>query len=230
MLFRSNPYQQGAYPDASQQQPPPDSRTHTLLDSQGFFSDFAGEQHYDQGQPPQTAQTAQTAEYGGPQNRYSNGEALSPTVAMAPPMLTANDLPPPEALEYQLPLEPRDIPFSITDPHDQNLPMTRFDNLAAVLRHRRHTIGKTPAFWVLDSRGKETASVTWEKFALRAEKVAQVIRDKSSLYRGDRVALVYRDTEIIDFAIALMGCFIAGVVAVPINRSEEHTSELQSHS
>lgn len=217
--YAFNPYQQGAYPTANAQPPPPDSRTHTLLDSQGFFSDFAGEQHFDQGQPPQTAQTA---EYGGPQNRYSNGEALSPTVAMAPPMLTANDLPPPEALEYQLPLEPRDIPFSITDPHDQTLPMTRFDNLAAVLRHRRHTIGKTPAFWVLDSRGKETASVTWEKFALRAEKVAQVIRDKSSLYRGDRVALVYRDTEIIDFAIALMGCFIAGVVAVPINDLQDY--------
>ncbi|KAI7063631.1 AMP-binding protein, partial [Hortaea werneckii] len=50
----------------------------------------------------------------------------------------------------------------------------------------------------------------------------QVIRDKSNLYRGDRVALVYRDTEVIDFAIALLGCFIAGVVAVPINNVDDY--------
>ena len=35
-------------------------------------------------------------------------------------------------------------------------------------------------------------------------------------------ALVYRDTEIIDFAIALLGCFIAGVVAVPINNVDDY--------
>ncbi len=75
---------------------------------------------------------------------------------------------------------------------------------------------------MLDSRGKEIASITWDKLASRAEKVAQVIRDKSSLYRGDRVALIYRDTEVIDFAIALMGCFIAGVVAVPINELQDY--------
>lgn len=208
--YAFNPDQHSVYVDP--RQPPPDSRTHTLLDSQGYFSDFAGQQHYDQ---------SQAGDYG-PQNRYSSGEAFSPTVAMAPPMLTANDLPSAEALEYQLPLEPREVPFAIFDPHDSNTPMSRFDNLAAVLRHRGRTTAKVPAFWVLDGRGKEIASITWDKFASRAEKVAQVIRDKSSLYRGDRVALVYRDTEVIDFAIALMGCFIAGVVAVPINDLQDY--------
>ncbi|KAM3461967.1 hypothetical protein NHJ6243_004579 [Beauveria neobassiana] len=209
--YAFNPDQQGFYPHS--QPPPPDSRTHTLLDSQGYFSDFAGEQHYDH---------PQQVDYAGPQNRYSSGEAFSPTAAVAPPMLTASDLPPPEALAYQLPLEPREVPFSIMDSHDPTLAMSKFDNLASVLRHRGRTIAKTPAFWVLDSKGKETASITWDKFASRAEKVAQVIRDKSSLYRGDRVALVYRDSEVIDFAIALMGCFIAGVVAVPINDLQDY--------
>ncbi|KAK3942348.1 hypothetical protein QBC46DRAFT_379962 [Diplogelasinospora grovesii] len=100
--------------------------------------------------------------------------------------------------------------------------MSKFDNIAAVLRHRGRTTAKLPAYWVLDSRGKEIASITWDKLASRAEKVAQVIRDKSSLYRGDRVALIYRDSEIIDFAIALLGCFIAGVVAVPINELQDY--------
>ncbi|KAI1143757.1 acetyl-CoA synthetase-like protein [Hypoxylon sp. FL0543] len=210
--YAFKPEHQGGYGP----QPPPnpyDSRAGTMLDSQVYFSDFAGQQSYEQGP---------SGEYGGGVHRYSSSDAFSPTAAMAPPMLTANDLPPPEALEYQLPLEPREVPFAIYDPHDENTAMSTFDNIAAVLRHRGRTTGKLPAYWVLDSKGKEIASITWDKLASRAEKVAQVIRDKSSLYRGDRVALIYRDSEIIDFAIALLGCFIAGVVAVPINDLQDY--------
>jgi acyl-CoA synthetase (AMP-forming)/AMP-acid ligase II len=212
--YAFNPDQQGAYPDIQQQQQQQqyDGRSQTLLDHQAYFSDFAGQQHYEQNQP----------EYGGGPQRYSSSDAFSPTAAMAPPMLTAGDLPPPEALEYQLPLEPREVPFAIQDPHDSNTSMSKFDNIAAVLRHRARTIAKRPAYWVLDGKGKEIASITWDKLASRAEKVAQVIRDKSSLYRGDRVALIYRDSEVIDFAIALLGCFIAGVVAVPINDLQDY--------
>ena len=190
------------------------SRTGTILESQqGYFSDFAGQQAHD---------PSQTVSYGGGPHRYSSSDAFSPTAAMAPPMLTTSDLPPPAALEYQMPLEPRDIDFEVYDPHDANMPMSKFDNMAAVLRHRGRTTGKKLAYWVLDSKGREISSISWEKLASRAEKVAQVIRDKSSLYRGDRVALIYRDTEIIEFAIALLGCFIAGVVAVPINDLDDY--------
>ncbi|CAM1505230.1 Fc.00g108670.m01.CDS01 [Cosmosporella sp. VM-42] len=216
--YAFRPEQHSNYMDTQQQQQqqqqPYDGRTTTLLDSQGYFSDFAGQQHYDQ--------TQQTIEYNAPQQRYSSSDAFSPTAAMAPPMLTASDLPPPEVLEYQLPLEPREVPFAIHDPHDKTTPMSKFDNIAAVLRHRARTTAKRPAYWVLDSKGKEIASITWDKLGSRAEKVAQVIRDKSSLYRGDRVALIYRDSEVIDFAIALLGCFIAGVVAVPINDLQDY--------
>ncbi|SMY28159.1 unnamed protein product [Zymoseptoria tritici ST99CH_1A5] len=186
------------------------SRMSTMLDSQqGYFSDFAGQQLADQ-RPRES--------YGGPQ-RYSMGEAFSPT-AMIPPPLMRDDLP--SAHVHQLPLEPRDVPFAVHDPHNSSIPMSNFDNIGAVLRHRGKMQARQPAYWVLDSKGKETASITWDKFTSRAEKVAQVIRDKSNLYRGDRVALVYRDTEVIEFAIALMGCFIAGVVAVPINNVNDY--------
>jgi acyl-CoA synthetase (AMP-forming)/AMP-acid ligase II len=208
----------------SEQQPNNAYESHagTMMDShgtmlgesqQGYFSDFAGQQGYDN-EPPNS--------YGGGPHRYSSSDAFSPTAAMAPPMLTTSDLPPPAALEYQMPLEPRDVPFAVYDPHDGNTPMSKFDNIAAVLRHRSKAMAKAPAYWVLDGKGKEIASITWDKLTSRAEKVAQVIRDKSSLYQGDRVALIYRDTEIIDFAIALLGCFIAGVVGVPINDLEDY--------
>lgn len=211
--YAFNPANQAGYME-QHGEPYDQSRAGTMLDNQQeYFFDFAGQQSYDNNR---------STAYGGTPHRYSSSDAFSPTVAMAPPLLTASDLPPPATLEYQMPLEPRDVPFAVHDPHDSNTPMSKFDNIAAVLRHRARTNAKLPAYWVLDLKGKEISSITWEKLASRAEKVAQVIRDKSSLYRGDRVALIYRDTEIIDFAIALLGCFIAGVVAVPINDLEDY--------
>ncbi|KMU72055.1 hypothetical protein CISG_00364 [Coccidioides immitis RMSCC 3703] len=197
------------------EQPEYDSltRNSTMLDSQeAYFSDFAGEQHDERRQS-----------YGGG-FRYSQAEAFSPTANMAPPPMPTTGLAAGVVVDHLLPLEPRDIPFDVCDLHDAKSPMSKFENLPAVLRYRARSHPKQPAYWVLDQRGKETASITWEKLASRAEKVAQVIRDKSSLYRGDRVALVYRDTEVIEFAVALLGCFIAGVVAVPINNLDDYAS------
>lgn len=202
------PYDTGAYdPDGGP------TRQSTLLDSQAYFQDFAGHQNEDY-----------RNSYGGGYHRYSQSDAFSPTANMAPPLMPASEIAPGSMLGHLLPLEPRDIPYSVYDPHDPNTMMSKFDNLPAVLRHRAKTQSKQPAYWVLDQKGKEIASITWDKLASRAEKVAQIIRDKSSLYRGDRVALIYRDTEIIEFAVALMGCFIAGVVAVPINNVDDYAS------
>lgn len=191
-----------------------ETRQSTLLDSQAYFDDFAGHQSADYRQS-----------YGGGRiHRYSQSDTFSPTVNVAPPLIPSSDLSPDTMIDHFMPLEPRDVPFAVYDPHDPNTLMSKFENLPAVLRHRARTHPKQPAYWVLDQKGKEIASITWDKLASRAEKVAQIIRDKSSLYRGDRVALVYRDAEIIEFSVALLGCFIAGVVAVPINNLEDYAS------
>ena len=204
------------------QQPGPNgngdqTRQSTMLD-QAYFQDFAGHQN-----------DAPRDSYGGGPQRYSTTDTFSPTANTAPPLLRNSDMPQVGALSHMLPLEPRDVPFAVYDPHNGNIPMSKFDNIATVLRHRARTNPKQPAYWVLDQRGKEISSITWEKLASRAEKVAQVIRDKSNLYRGDRVALIYRDIEIIDFAVAFMGCFIAGVVAVPINDFDVSTANLSDY-
>jgi acyl-CoA synthetase (AMP-forming)/AMP-acid ligase II len=193
-------------PEVQQNYGPPETRNSTMLDSQqGYFSDFAGQQREDNHE-----------HYGGNIHRYSQGDVTSPTAQMAPPFLGSGELAGGAAV-HQMPLEPREVPFAICDPHDSHIEMSRFENIAAVLRHRAKTNAKQAAYWVLDQKGKELVSITWEKLCSRAEKVAQVIRDKSSLYKGDRVALIYTENEIIEFAVALLGCFIAGVVAVPIN-------------
>ncbi|DAA74428.1 TPA_exp: Uncharacterized protein A8136_3395 [Trichophyton benhamiae CBS 112371] len=191
----------------------PPTRHSTIDSQQAYFSDFAGHQ-----------QEPRRDSYGQNLQRYSQMEPFSPTANIPPAPMPMSAMPGGAAVNHLLPLEPRDIPFDVQDPHNLNLPMSSFDNIPTVLRHRARTLPKQPAYWVLDQRGKEIASITWEKLGSRAEKVAQVIRDKSNLYRGDRVALVYRDSELIEFAVALMGCFIAGVVAVPINNLEDYAS------
>ena len=204
-------------PEQSQSQPQQgwdnnnDSRMSTMMDSQGYFEDFTGNQTH---QHPRES-------YGGPQRYSMGGEAFSPTLA-APPPLQQHHHHQHTGQIHQDPLEPRDVPFAVYDPHNNNTPMSKFDNIGAVLRHRGKMQARQPAYWVLDPKGREVSSITWDKLHSRAEKVAQVIRDKSNLYRGDRVALVYRDTEVIEFAIALLGCFIAGVVAVPINNVDDY--------
>ncbi|KAF2222662.1 hypothetical protein BDZ85DRAFT_200179, partial [Elsinoe ampelina] len=203
--YAFNPESQ--YAPGEWESPDASDRKGTMLSAQqGMFDDFAGQQ--------------QPEAYGGPQ-RYSQGEAFSPTAAIPPPFFGVAEMPA-VAPNHQLPLEPREIPFDVYDPHSRTTQMSKFEHIGAVLRHRGKQNARQPAYWVLDSKGKETASITWEKLASRAEKVAQVIRDKSNLYQGDRVALVYRDVEVIEFAVALMGCFMAGVVAVPINNVEDY--------
>ncbi|KHJ36275.1 putative acyl- ligase [Erysiphe necator] len=176
---------------------------------QYYFSDFTGQQgQYDNGP---------VNSYGGGPQRYSSSDLCSPVTFAMPPVPNSGEVSPIGTHEYYPPLEPREVSFDVYDPRDGNILMSKFDNMAAILRYRGQKYAKSLAYWVLDAKGKEISSITWEKLANRAEKVAQVIRDKSSLYRGDRVALFYRDVEVIDFAVALHGCFIAGVVAVPIN-------------
>ncbi len=96
--YAFNPEYHGHYVD--QPHSHYDSRTATLMDSQRYFSDFAGQQHaYDQ----------MPDEYGGPPallverclladgcHGASNADGKRPSA--------------PDALEYQMPLEPRDLP------------------------------------------------------------------------------------------------------------------------
>ncbi|TGZ79356.1 acetyl-CoA synthetase-like protein [Ascodesmis nigricans] len=206
-----------------------ESRSNTFYDSGGFFSDFTGQGGMDPGGRDSMAMVPGMPDGGYGQQPMMPGFStvdtapFSPTAAVPPPMLSAGDLPPPNiTTNTLLPLEPRDVPFAVWDPHNDNIPMAKFDNIATVLRHRARTIPKRQAYSILDNKGKEVTACSWEKLASRAEKVAQVIRDKSNLYRGDRVALVYRDVELVDFAVSLLGCFIAGVVAVPINEPEDY--------
>ncbi|KAI8375876.1 hypothetical protein BD560DRAFT_392165 [Blakeslea trispora] len=121
-----------------------------------------------------------------------------------------------------LPSLPREIPFRLMDPQHK-LDPSLFTTLAEVIRHHASSSqGRLgPAVTQLDDKGKEISSLNWEKLGARAEKVAMVIREKSGLTKGASISLIYRKSEIVEFIAALLGCFIAGMIAVPINQIED---------
>lgn len=114
--------------------------------------------------------------------------------------------------ELQKPLDPRDVSSHIE-------PRYEVSNLAMILRKRAKLSEREPAVLIIDERGKESKVITWDKLYYRAEKISKQIKNKAALYPGDRLCLIYQNIEIIDFMAALYGCFLAGVVAVPLNSS-----------
>ncbi|KAI8990218.1 hypothetical protein BDB01DRAFT_718224 [Pilobolus umbonatus] len=118
------------------------------------------------------------------------------------------------------PLKGRQIIAPLYDVDEETV-LTDFKNLVEVLRMRSsRTMEKTQeAFVMVDSKGKEQASLTWEKTYTKAEKIARNIVD--NINPGDKVALIYHKSDTLEFISALLGCFLAGVIAVPVNSTDE---------
>ncbi|CCD23444.1 Cmr2p NDAI_0B04100 [Naumovozyma dairenensis CBS 421] len=96
-------------------------------------------------------------------------------------------------------------------------PVASFGSLPVILRGRFENNNDENAMISLNSKGKETF-ISWDKLYLRAEKVANELNNsKNKLYKMDKILLWYNKDEIIEFAVAILGCFIAGMVAVPIS-------------
>ncbi|VDM92969.1 unnamed protein product, partial [Litomosoides sigmodontis] len=80
---------------------------------------------------------------------------------------------------------------------------------------------------VLDHSARPAYSLTYGKLLSRANKVAHMLltklvsgivgKEKVQLCKsGDRVALVYPNTEPLSFLVAFYGCILAGVIPVPV--------------
>ncbi|KAK9727987.1 hypothetical protein K7432_001392 [Basidiobolus ranarum] len=114
-----------------------------------------------------------------------------------------------------LPSMPRPIPFTLYD-GESNVSLENFTTLPSVLRFRAAHTPRNVAYSVLDGKGKDIGAYSWDKLVGRAEKIAQLLRGKSDVRKGDRIGLVYRKSEYLDFISALFACFFIGAVAVPI--------------
>lgn len=91
-------------------------------------------------------------------------------------------------------------------------------SLMSILKERAAAHKSEMAFLVLDSRGKEQLTLSWEKFFLKAVKIASELKHRPHLKANDTVVLLYKDLDVCEFAIALFGCYMANLTAIPIHQ------------
>ncbi|SCV14293.1 uncharacterized protein CGFF_01850 [Nakaseomyces glabratus] len=112
-----------------------------------------------------------------------------------------------------IPLLPRKP--SYVSPENKEVETIAKEFLPSILRKRFEYFNGQTAMISINNKGKETF-ITWDKLYLRAAKVAHELT-KEQLYKMDKVLLWYNMEDSIEFAVALFGCFIAGMVAVPVS-------------
>ena len=87
-------------------------------------------------------------------------------------------------------------------------------------------LGKAPCISVLDQSSKCHASLTYGKLLKRAHQCAHHLLARLTLPQeptqphlqpGDRVALVFPNTDPLGFAVAFCACLLAGLVALPLD-------------
>src|SRR5664279_2670670 len=89
--------------------------------------------------------------------------------------------------------------------------LNNVSSIVDVLRWRAEHQSQETAFVFLGDGETESERWTYYELAARAGAVAERLRATSAV--GDRVLLIYPPG--LDFVAALLGCFIAGVTAVP---------------
>ncbi|KAJ2736400.1 hypothetical protein IW152_000761 [Coemansia sp. BCRC 34962] len=112
-------------------------------------------------------------------------------------------------------LYPREIPDEVYSSKLKSI-MEGHESLPSVLRFRAAATPNEIAYTCIDTKGKEIGSWTWAGLHTRAIQVVQLVLQRGVSAWGDRVALVYRKYEMLDFVGSLFGCFYAGLCAVPI--------------
>lgn len=111
-------------------------------------------------------------------------------------------------------------------PRFNNQASKDWDSIPSILRGRFQIYGAETAMIRINAKGKET-SISWEKLYLRAEKIAHELQaGKYKLYKMDKVLLWYDPDESIEFTVCLLGCFIAGMIAVPVSFSTYSLNEI----
>lgn len=117
------------------------------------------------------------------------------------------------------------VPLQAAQLEDVLLPRKLLDfnsfakqSLVAILRERATAYKSELAFLVLDSRGRELQTISWEKLFLKSVKVANELKHRPHLNPSDPVVLLYKDLDVTEFTVALFGCFMASLTAIPIHQ------------
>jgi acyl-CoA synthetase (AMP-forming)/AMP-acid ligase II len=104
--------------------------------------------------------------------------------------------------------------------------MQAFPSLVALLEHRAATRPDDDAFVFLSDRGVREAGLTFGQLHSRAVALAQELSRKGK--PGDRALLIF--PQGLDFIVALFGCLMAGIIAVPMMVPRRQSSRDSSAS
>lgn len=114
-----------------------------------------------------------------------------------------------DGAQLERPLQPRRPDTGADTPQE---------SLTSILAARARIYKTDAAVSVLDARGKETLSTLWEKLYLRAVKVAYELKHRLTLRPKETCVLLYKDGEVAEFVVALFGCFMADITAIPVHQ------------
>ncbi len=101
-----------------------------------------------------------------------------------------------------------------------------FPSLIALLEHRAATQSDDKASVFLSDRGAREAELTFAQLHDRARALAHELARKGA--PGDRALLIF--PQGLDFIVALFGCMMAGVIAVPMMVPRRQSSRDSSAS
>ncbi|PVU90937.1 hypothetical protein BB559_004385 [Furculomyces boomerangus] len=100
----------------------------------------------------------------------------------------------------------------------QNL--KKLGDIASVLRYRAENHPENVAYRSVDKNGVEIGKITWASLYRLSLQVHSLIQKQGIRHKGDRIALVYRRYEFIEFISSVYACFQGGFVAVPLVASD----------
>ncbi|OLY81125.1 hypothetical protein AYI68_g4774 [Smittium mucronatum] len=96
-------------------------------------------------------------------------------------------------------------------------PDLAFNSIISALIQRVSKSPNSLAYTCIDNKSNEIGNLTWSQVYYRSKKISSILTESPYfIKKGERVALVYRKYEILDYLCSLFGCFINGVVAVPL--------------
>ncbi|OMJ26191.1 hypothetical protein AYI69_g4059 [Smittium culicis] len=93
-------------------------------------------------------------------------------------------------------------------------------DIVSILKHRSSKFPESIAYTCINNHGNEISSISWSQLYKKSMLIYEVLLSQNIRFKGERVALVYRKYEFVNYIASLYACFFGGFVAVPLVSSD----------
>ncbi|PVU93227.1 hypothetical protein BB561_003399 [Smittium simulii] len=108
-------------------------------------------------------------------------------------------------------IEPENILYS------NQYTRSKSKTIISFLEYHSKNIPNATAYTCVDNKGNQIGSLTWKQLLVEVKKLYLLLKKlPTKISKDDRVALVYRKYEVLDFICSLYACFIGGIIAIPL--------------